>query len=102
MTKVPDPVQLGVTPVKFQLPLMVLSFTIPCVRVSVLPGGVPDVMVNWKVPVIFPLTFPLRTNDPVSDPPEVKQGVDGLKVRLAPVTVAVPLLCAKDMVKAKA
>ena len=102
MTKVPDPVQPEVTPVKFQLPLMVLSFTIPCVRVSVLPLGVPDVMVNWKVPVIFPLTLPLRTNDPVSDPPEVKQGVDGLNVRLLPVTVAVPLLCVKDVVNAKA
>ncbi len=102
MTKVPEPVHPAVTPVKFQLPLMVLSFTIPCVRVSVLPLGVPEAMVNWKVPVIFPLTFPLRTNDPVSDPPEVKQGVEGLNVRLLPVTVAVPLLCVKDKVKAKA
>jgi hypothetical protein len=72
IVKVPDPVHPPL-PVKAHVPLIVLLFTIPCCRVSVLPLGVPDVIVNWKVPVIFPL-FPLRPNDPVSDPPEVKQG----------------------------
>ena len=56
-----------------------------------MPLGVPDVTVNWKAPVILPLKFPLKTNEPVCDPPEVKQGVDVVKLRFVPVTV-VPLL----------
>jgi hypothetical protein len=59
-------------------------------------------MVNWNAPLILPLKFPLRTKDPDCDPPEVKHGVDVVKVRFVPVTVAVPLLCVSDVVKAKA
>jgi len=99
IVKFPAPVHPPV-PVKVHVPLIVLLFTIPCCRVSVLPGGVPDVMVNWNVPVIFPLKFPLRTNDPVCDPPEVKQVFDVVKLRLVPVTT-VPLLCVRDVVNPK-
>jgi hypothetical protein len=99
--KVPDPVQPPV-PVKVHMPVTVLLFSIPCCRISVLPGGVPDVMVNWKLPVIFPLKFPFRTNDPVSDPPEVKQGVDVEKLRFVPVTVALSLPWVSDVVNARA
>jgi hypothetical protein len=51
--------------------------------------------------VIFPLKFPLRTNDPVCDPPEVKQAVEVVKLRFVPVTT-VPLLCISEVVNAKA
>ena len=88
--KFPDPVHPEVTPVNVHVPVIVLLFTEPF-RTSVLPGGVPDVMVNWKLPVILPLKFPLRTKDPVCDPPEVKHGVDVVKLRFVPVTV-LPLL----------
>lgn len=95
IVKVPDPVH---PPVRIQFPVIVLLFTVP-VRTSVLPGGVPDTTLNWKAPMLL-LRFPLRTNDPVSVPPEVKQGVE-LKVRLPPVTnVLVP--CISDVVKVKA
>jgi len=100
IVKFPDPVHPPV-PVKVHVPVTVLLFTVPC-RVSVLPLGVPDVMVNWKAPVILPLKFPLRTNDPVWDPPEVKQAVDVVKLRLVPVTTTVPLPCVSDVVNAKA
>jgi hypothetical protein len=101
IVKVPFPVHPDVTPVKVHVPEIVLLFTLPC-RTSVLPLGVPDVMVNWKTPVIFPLKFPLRANDPVWDPPEVKQAFDVVKLRLVPVTVSVPLLCVRDVVNPKA
>jgi hypothetical protein len=95
--KVPVPLHPEVIPLKFQLPVIVLSFTVP-VMVSVFPGGVPEVMVNWKAPVIAPLKFPLRTNDPVCVPPEVKHGVEVVKTRFVPVT-AVPLFCISEVVK---
>src|ERR1700674_5739874 len=47
-------------------------------------------MVSWNVPVTFPLKFPLRMNDPVSDPPDAKQGVAVVKLRFVTLT-AVPL-----------
>jgi hypothetical protein len=97
IVKVPDPVQSAV-PVKVHVPVIVLLFTVPC-RTSVLPLGVPEVIVNWKLPVIFPLKFPLRTNDPVCVPPEVKQEFD-VKLRFVPVTT-VPLFCARDVVNEK-
>ena len=67
-----------------------MLFTEP-LRTSVLPGGVPDVMVNWKLPVILPLKFPLSTKDPVWVPPEVKHGVDVVKLRFVPVTAVLLL-----------
>ena len=88
--KFPDPVHPGVNPVNVHVPVIALLFTVPC-RVSVLPLGVADVTVNWNAPVILPLKFPLKTNDPVWDAAELKQPVDVVKVRFAPVT-AVPLL----------
>jgi hypothetical protein len=97
--KVPVPVHPDVIPLKFQLPVIVLSLTVP-VMVSVFPGGVPEVMVNWKAPVTAPLKFPLRTNDPVCVPPEVKQGVAVEKTRFVPVT-AVPLFCISEVVKVR-
>jgi hypothetical protein len=52
--------------------------------------------------VIFPLKFPLRTNDPVCDPPEVKQAVEVVKLRFVPVTITEPPLCVKDVVNPRA
>jgi hypothetical protein len=46
------------------------------------------------------LKFPLRTNDPVCDPPDVKQGVEVVKLRFVPVTT-VPLFCIRDVVNAR-
>jgi hypothetical protein len=100
IVKVPDPVHPPV-PVKFHVPVIVLLTTVPC-RVSVLPPGVPDMIVRSKAPVIFPFMLLLRTNDPVCDPPEVKQVVDVMKVRFVPVTATVPLPCVREVVKAKA
>jgi hypothetical protein len=97
---VPDPVHPPV-PVKVHVPVIVLLATVPC-RTSVLPLGVPDIIVSWKVPMTFPLEFWLSTNDPVCDPPEVKQEVDVVKVRFVPVTITVPLPCVRDVVNAKA
>jgi hypothetical protein len=97
--KVPFPVHPWVVPVKFHVPVIVLLFTVPC-RTRVLPLGVPDVIVNWKAPVILPLKLPLRTKDPVCDPPEVKHGVDVVKLRFVPVT-EVPLLWLKVVVNVK-
>ena len=88
--KLPEPVHPGVNPVSVHVPVIALLFTVPC-RVSVLPLGVADVMVNWNAPVILLLKFPLKTNEPVWDAAEVKQPVDVVKVRFAPVTV-LPLL----------
>lgn len=88
-------------PVKVHVPVMVLLATVPS-RVRVLPLGVPDMIVSWKEPMIFPLEFWLRTNDPACDPPEVKQEVDVVKVRFVPVTATVPLSCVRDVVNAKA
>jgi hypothetical protein len=98
IVKVPDPEH---PPVKIHVPVTVLLFTVP-VRVRVLPGGVPDTMVNWKAPVILPLRSPLSTNDPVSVPPEVKQSVEVVKVRFVPVTTVVVLACVSDVVNVKA
>jgi hypothetical protein len=100
IVNVPDPVHPPV-PVKFHVPVIVLLATFPS-SVTVFPLGVPDMIVSWKAPMIFPLEFWLRTNDPVCDPPEVKQLVDVVKVRFVPVTVAVPLPWVRDVVNAKA
>src|SRR5579863_6616150 len=99
MAKFPEPAHPPV-PVRVHVPEIVLSLTVP-LRTSVLPEGVPDSTVNWKVPVTFPFTFPLRTNDPVSDPPEVKQEVEVVNTRFVPVT-SVPLPCVNEVVRAKA
>ena len=87
--KVPFPVHPWVDPVRFHVPVIVLLFTVPC-RTSVLPLGVPDVMVNWNAPLILPLKFPLRTKDPDCDPPEVKHGVDVVKVSALTMIPASP------------
>lgn len=98
--KFPVPVQPGVNPVKFQVPVMALLLTVPW-RASVFPLGVAEVIVSWKVPVILPLKLPLRMNDPVSVTAEVKQPVEVVNVRFVPVTV-LPLLCVREVVNAKA
>jgi len=48
-------------------------------------------MVNSKFPVVIPPVFPVSVNPPVSVPPEEKQGVAVVKVKLVPV-IAVLLL----------
>jgi hypothetical protein len=97
IVKVPDPVH---TPLKIQLPAIVLLVTVP-VRTSVFPGGVPDTIVSWKAPVILPFV-PLSTNDPVCVPPEVKQLFEVVKLKFVPVTTVVVLPCVSDVVKVKA
>src|ERR1700730_3028237 len=57
-------------------------------------------MLSWNAPVTLPLKFPLRMNEPVSDPPDEKQGVAVVKLRLVTLT-AVPLLWLRDVVNAK-
>jgi len=47
------------------------------------------------------LKFPLKTNDPVSVPPDEKQGVEVVKLRFVTVT-AVPLLWFSNVVKPNA
>ena len=84
--KFPAPVQPGVNPAKVQPPEITLLLTVPS-RVSVLSLGVAEVMVNWKVPVILPLKFPLKTNDPVCDAAEVKHPEETVNVRFVPVIV---------------
>jgi len=88
--KSPAPVQPGVNPAKVQPPMIALLLTVPW-RVSVLLLGVAEVIVNWNEPVILPLKFPLKTNDPVCDAAEVKHPVETVNVRFVPVKV-VPLL----------
>jgi hypothetical protein len=97
IVKVPDPVH---APLKFQLPAIVLLFTVP-VSTSVFPGGVPDTIVNWNAPVILPF-IPLSTNDPVCVPPEVKQLFEVVKLRFVPVTTVVVLPCVSDVLNVKA
>jgi hypothetical protein len=79
-----------VTPVRVQVPVTALFFTVPC-NVRVLPLGVPDWMVIPNPPVTFPLKFPLRVKDPVSVSPEAKHGDELVKLKLVTVT-SVPLL----------
>src|ERR1700680_3400791 len=56
-------------------------------------------MLSWNAPVTFPSKFPLRMNEPVSDPPDEKQGVAVVKLRLVTLT-AVPLSWVREVVKA--
>lgn len=91
--KVPLPEHPSVDPVSFHVPVIVLLFTVPW-STRVLPLGVPEVIVNWNAPVIFPVKLPLKIKEPVCVPPEVKHGVDVEKLRFVPVTV-LPLLCSE-------
>src|ERR1700693_2545013 len=56
-------------------------------------------MPSWNAPVAFPLKFPLRMNEPVSDPPEAKHGVAVVKLRFVTLTT-VPLFCIREVVNA--
>ena len=78
MLNVPVPVQPE--PCSVQVPEIVLPFAVPD-RVSVLPAGVPDNTVNWNWPVTLPLKFPVRANEPLSVPPDTKQGEFVVKVK---------------------
>jgi hypothetical protein len=100
--KLPFPLQPD-TPVRVQVPEIVLLFTVPC-RVSTLlvwgAGSIVEIVVP-NVPVIFPLKFPVKVNVPVSLVCEAKQDEVVEKVRFVTLT-EVPLLWVKDVVKAKA
>jgi hypothetical protein len=56
-------------------------------------------MPSWNAPITLPLKFPLRMNEPVSDPPEAKQGVAVVKLRLVTVTTVL-LFCIREVVNA--
>lgn len=76
---VPLPLQ-PVPPVKVQVPEIVLPVTAPD-SVSVLPDGVPDLIVKPNVPVVWPLKLPANVNDPDSVSPDTKHGELVLKLK---------------------
>jgi hypothetical protein len=73
-----------VVPVRVHVPEMVLPFTVPFI-VRVLLFGLPDIRLRPKLPVTFPLKFPLSTNEPVSLV-TVNEHASEVKLKLLTVT----------------
>jgi hypothetical protein len=98
IVKVPFPVHPPL-PVRVQVPEMVLPLAVPF-SASVLPEGSPDRTFMPKLPLTFPLKFPLSVNEPVSVSAETKQGEFVVNLKL--VTLSDPsLFSANEVPKAK-
>jgi hypothetical protein len=83
IVKLPLVAQL-VVPVRVHVPEIVFPFTVPF-RVRVLLFGLPDIRLRPKLPLTFPLKFPLSTNDPVSLV-TVNEHASEVKLKLLTVT----------------
>ena len=91
MVKLPEPPHCAVAPVKVQVPVIVLPFTLPC-RVNTLfsVGNVVE-MVRPNEPVTFPLKFPPSVNEPVSVVGVEKQSEFVVNLKLVTLNPLLPV-----------
>jgi hypothetical protein len=80
IVNVPEPVQ-PVVPVSVQVPEIALPATTP-LSTSVLPADPWDFIVIPKVPLVWPLKFPLKPNEPDSVSPDAKHAEFVVKLKL--------------------